>query len=237
MRKRLGEILVEAGLIDQARLESALAEQRRWGGPLGRILIDMGLVPEDAMVRALSEQLGLRAVDLDMITIEPKVRDLVDAEFAEQHRVIPIRIQNNVLDVVVGDATNLGIVEELKVRTTMEVRPVVAGPRAIERALARHYGRGSARSEVSELRALHMAASAPAAAPKPAEAPVAKPTPPPGQPASPGAELVKEVRALQARMQHVEALVGRDEDVLRHLLALFIEKGLVTREEILERIK
>jgi type IV pilus assembly protein PilB len=230
MRKRLGEILVEAGLLDQARLGQALAEQQRWGGPLGRILIDMGLVPEEAMVRALSEQLGLRSVDLDVVTIEPKVRDLIDAEFAEQNRVIPIRIQNGVLDVVVGDAPNLGIVEELKVRTHLEVRPVVAGPKAIERALARHYGRGGARAEISELRALHMTA---APAPAPAEAP--PPVKPP--PAAAAPDLTREVRALQARMQQIEALVGRDEDVLRHLLALFIEKGLVTREEILERIK
>jgi type IV pilus assembly protein PilB len=226
MRKRLGEILVEAGLVDGARLEQALAEQRRWGGPLGRILIDMGLVPEDAMVRALSEQLGLRAVDLDVTAIDPKVRDLIDAEFAEQHRVIPVRVNGNVLDAVIGDAPNLGIVEELKLRTHLEVRPLVAGPKAIERALSRHYGRGGTRAEISELRALQLGI-----APQPQQ-----PPPPPAAAPVPPVELSREVKALQARMQQIEALVGRDEDVLRHLLALFIEKGLVTREEILERI-
>ena len=57
-RKRLGEILVQAGVLDEGRLRAALAEQRRWGGPLGRILVDMGGISEDVMVNHVMSVLG-----------------------------------------------------------------------------------------------------------------------------------------------------------------------------------
>ena len=240
MRKKLGEILVEAGLLNAEQLRQGLAEQRRWGGPLGRILIDMGLVPEDTMVRALTRQLGLPSVDLDQVKIEPSVRDLIDGDLAERHGVIPFQVEGKVLDVAMSDATNLGVIDELRIRTHLEVRPFLAGPKAIERALTRHYGRGAASLEVSELRSMALAPSQPGRPlPQATPAPGAKPAPPPdlGVVAAHLSTLIREVQSLQTRMQQVEALVARDEDVLRHVLALFIDKGLVTREEILARLK
>ena len=56
-RKKLGEILIEAGLLDETQLRVALGEQKRWGGTIGRVLIDMRIVEENALVAALSRQL------------------------------------------------------------------------------------------------------------------------------------------------------------------------------------
>ena len=47
-RKKLGEILIQAGVIDENKLRAALSEQARWGGPLGRILVDMRIISEEA---------------------------------------------------------------------------------------------------------------------------------------------------------------------------------------------
>ncbi len=143
-RKRLGEILVQAGVLDEARLRAALAEQRRWGGPLGRILIDMGGISEEAMVSALSQQLNFPTVNLDNRQIAMDVLDLVPAELAEQHSVVPFGVQGKFLDVAMADPTNLGIVDELRIRTRLNVRPYLAGPKMIERAVAKYYGRGVA---------------------------------------------------------------------------------------------
>src|SRR4051812_36315236 len=144
-RKRLGEILVQAGVLDDARLRAALAEQRRWGGPLGRILVDMKLISEEAMVQALSHQLNFPAIaNLESRAIEADVLDLVPGELAEQHSVVPFNVQGKFLDVAMSDPTNLGIVDELRIRTRLNVRPYLAGPKAIERAIAKFYGRGVA---------------------------------------------------------------------------------------------
>src|SRR5689334_9700864 len=58
-RKRLGEILIQAGVLDEARLNVALREQQRWGGPLGRKLIELHLIREEDLVQALAFQLNI----------------------------------------------------------------------------------------------------------------------------------------------------------------------------------
>ena len=58
-RIRLGELLVRAGVLDEYKLNAALAEQQRWGGRLGRVLVDMGFVSEEILVKALSKQLAV----------------------------------------------------------------------------------------------------------------------------------------------------------------------------------
>src|SRR6266571_1477911 len=141
-RKRLGEILVEAGVLADAQLRAALAEQRRWGGPLGRILVDMKLITEEAMVAALSHQLNFPSVNLDQVKVDRSVVDLIPGDLAEQFGVIPFAAQGKFLDVAMSDPTNLGVIDELRIRTRLNVRPYLAGPKAIERALARYYGRG-----------------------------------------------------------------------------------------------
>ena len=60
-RKKLGEMLIEAGVLDEARLRSALADQRRWGRSLGKTLVEMRLIGEDELVRVLGKQLGCAA--------------------------------------------------------------------------------------------------------------------------------------------------------------------------------
>jgi type IV pilus assembly protein PilB len=248
-RRKLGEILIQAGVLDESSLRAALAEQRRWGGHLGRVLIDMHLVSEDVLVQALSHQLNFPVVNLDHRPIPPEILELVPAEMAEQYGLIPYHKEGKFLDVAMIDPTNLGIVDELRIRTQLNVRPYLAGPKALERAIAHYYGRGFGaatgtrgggmsaglvdfdpsesgrmeviRSGVGQHEAPALAGSVDIGLPKPT------------QPAGRDAEI----RALQERISKLEALVARDEDVLRKLLGLLVEKGVASRDEILERIK
>jgi hypothetical protein len=246
-RKRLGEILVQAGVLNESQLRAALTEQRRWGGPLGRILVDMKVISEDAMVQALSHQLNLPAINLDQRNIEPAVLDLVPGELAEQLSIMPFALQGKFLDVAMSDPTNLVAVDTLRMKTRMNVRPYLSGPRALERALYRHYGRGVAPIDIGR-----STGQAVALGPERAEDMVvereAVPAPMPVQntasarraqqfESSREAEHERTIAELRDRIDRLEALVQRDEDVLRKLLALLVQKGLATREEILERLK
>src|SRR5262249_40885995 len=141
-RKRLGEILIQAGVLAEPQLRAALTEQRRWGGPLGRILVDMKLITEEAMVQALSHQLNLPAVNLDVKNIGQEVTDLVPGDLAEQLSVMPFSVQGKFLDLAMVDPTNISAIDTLRTRTRLNVRPYLAGPKSIERALAKFYGRG-----------------------------------------------------------------------------------------------
>lgn len=231
-RKRIGEILVQAGVLDNAGLRAALAEQRRWGGHLGRVLIDMKLVSEEALVRALSHQLNFPTVDLDQLDVADATLELVPGELAEQHSLIPFNLEGKFLDVAMSDPTNLGIIDELRIRTQLNVRPYLAGPKMIERTLGRLYHIGpatiahdirAAQNQAKNTSSLELAA------------PISNPNSAP--PSRGQVERTAEIRSLQERISQLEALVSRDEDVLRKLLGLLVEKGVATREEILERIR
>jgi type IV pilus assembly protein PilB len=250
-RRKLGEILIQAGVLDESSLRAALAEQRRWGGHLGKVLIDMHLVSEDVLVQALSHQLNFPVVNLDHRPITPEILELVPAEMAEQYGLIPYHKEGKFLDVAMIDPTNLGIVDELRIRTQLNVRPYLIGPKAAERAIAKFYGRGTASFAGHAYDPRFLNSPAMPANMQVLELDRGKGPPPtldaPG-PATPppslapqvnlrSAEQAAEVRALQERLSRLEALVARDEEVLRKLLGLLVEKGFATREEILERLK
>jgi hypothetical protein len=263
MRKQLGQMLIEAGAIDEATLRTALADQRRWGRPLGRTLVELRLIREEDLVRVLGQQLGLPSVDLDRVNIAKAVTDLVPAGLAFQHNIMPFAQPMKFLDVAMLDPTNLGIVDELRIRTQLNIRPYLAGPKMIERALIKYYGSSLGSAVDYEI---PIEAHLPSSTPRPRSATEEResvaispelrdglkpfpqgPTRPASHPArghdhliggavSIGGDRDREIDALQQRISKLEALVARDEDVLRKLLALLIEKGIATREEILARL-
>lgn len=280
-RKKLGEMLIEAGVLSEQSLRMALAEQRRWGGTLGKTLIEMKVLSEAELVRVLSTQLGVQTVDLDHIEIHPTVLELVPGEFAEQHSLVPFAQPMKFLDVAMADPTNLGVLDELRIRTQLNIRPYLAGPKMIERGVAKFYRRGfgrmlsrgpagasgeialenfagdvlspsdsgsqlrRARPDTAEIDAARrregLTARPRPTRPPPLEMPMS-PTPSAGGPVGPPAVAMRgtrdaEIDALQERISRLEALVERDEGVLRKVLALLIEKNVATRDEILERIR
>ena len=237
-RKKLGEMLIEAGVLDEARLRSALADQRRWGRSLGKTLVEMRLIAEDELVRVLGKQLGLPAIDLDKFVVPDSVTALVPDELARQHQIVAFNQQMKFLDVAMVDPTNLGVIDELRIRTQMNIRPYLCGPRMIERALAKYHD-GTQKSDIAI--SIDMPDDLDAHSPQVEqrltnELPRRPPSRTISPPALSGTTRDDEIEALQARISRLEALVERDEAVLRKLLALLVDKGVATREEIVERL-
>src|SRR5437660_12271756 len=88
--KKLGEILVEKGLITRDQLEQALEQQSRTDHLLGRVLIDLGVVKEPDLMAALAGQVGVRFVDLAATTIDPSAAMLIPQSVARRCRAIPL---------------------------------------------------------------------------------------------------------------------------------------------------
>ena len=237
MRKQLGQMLIEAGAIDEATLRTALADQRRWGRPLGRTLVELRLIREEDLVRVLGQQLGLPSVDLDRVNVAPAVIALVPSSLAFQHNIVPFAQPMKFLDVAMLDPTNLGIVDELRIRTQLNIRPYLAGPKMVERALLKYYGAASGGQQpISYEIPIDITGPRPVVGDNEGIKPYPKHPARGHDPILPVATRDKEIEALQQRVSKLEALVARDEDVLRKLLALLIEKGLATRDEIVERL-
>jgi len=149
--KRLGEMLVAAGVLGEDGLRRALAEQKRWGRSLGQTLVELKLVSESELVHVLAQQLAVPVVEIDLLDVSPDVIQLVPAELAQRHDLVPFGRQLKFLDVAMADPADAAAIHELQTRTRLNIRPYLAGPKAIERALAKYYARGFAQNSGRDL--------------------------------------------------------------------------------------
>ena len=136
--KKLGEILVEQGLITRDQLEQALVEQSKTDHLLGRVLIDLGFVKESDLMAALAGQVGYRFVDLANSTIDGSAAMLNPEAVARRYRAIPIAFDGRKLVVAMADPANLFALDDIRTLTGLEVVPVVATVSDIELTIRKY---------------------------------------------------------------------------------------------------
>ena len=135
----LGSLLIDEGLLTEAQLDAALAEQARSGKPLGRLLIESGTISEAELVRTLSRQVGLEFVDLNDVTIDGSVTALVNESLARRYQAIPIHWDEGKLVVAMADPSNVFAVDDIRALAGAEVRTVVATASQILDTIDRFY--------------------------------------------------------------------------------------------------
>lgn len=141
-RKRLGELLVERGVIDETQLMAALEFQRSHGFKLGDALIELGLASEEEVLSALACRLGFERVQLDTLPRTATMRAaalIVPEQTARTRGVVPIALDDRTLTIALRDPTDLAVMDELAFRSGRRLRILVAGEREIWRATARVY--------------------------------------------------------------------------------------------------
>ena len=147
--RRLGDLLVREGLINQEQLQRALAEQKGTNEKLGSILIRHSVITEDQLVAFLSKQYGIPSITLSQLDIDADVLKLVPAQIAKKYEVLPIKRTGNSLTLAMADPTNVFAVDDVGFMTNLQVIPVVAAQGAIRKALDRLYeAQGSGMAEV-----------------------------------------------------------------------------------------
>jgi type IV pilus assembly protein PilB len=142
--KRLGETLVERGVITRDQLDIALTEQKSVSLPLGKILVNLGFVTEQIMRAALGDALEQESVDLTHVVPDPEALKLVDNETARKHKVLPLNYdrERNALTVAMSDTFNLFILDRIRIQvgSNIEVHPLLAGETEIANAIDQFYG-------------------------------------------------------------------------------------------------
>jgi type IV pilus assembly protein PilB len=132
---RLGELLLEDGLVTPEQLENALSLQKSRGGLLGAALVELGYLSEAALAGALARRYGIATVDVSETLPERRlVRDFfarVPRERAAQLKVIPLARRGRTLTLAMADPTNVAVIDEVVSRTGFVVEPVHASARAI----------------------------------------------------------------------------------------------------------
>jgi hypothetical protein len=142
VKKRIGEMLLDAGVIDETKLLAALGYQRKWGGKLGQALIDLKLATEPQIVSALSKKFGYEVAQVSALKPSPVLDGalrLVRRELALRQTVLPVAADRTTLTVAMGDPSNISLIDELSFRTGRRVKVMIAGDREIAAAVRRLY--------------------------------------------------------------------------------------------------
>lgn len=122
--KRLGKVLVQSGLITQEQMETAVAVTD--GRSLTAVLVDQKITTETEVAQAVATSMGLDFVDLAGYEIDPAAAMLLSNDLARRHMVLPIKIQDDELVVAMADPANIFAIDDLRIVTGYEIRPVVA---------------------------------------------------------------------------------------------------------------
>jgi type IV pilus assembly protein PilB len=223
MALRLGDILIQQGVIDEAKLSTALSDQRAFGGKLGRTLVDLGYVTEDQLVHALATQLGLDTIDLAKVEVAPEALSILPVDVCERYGVFPVRVdaKRRVLWLATAEPDQKTLEEVARVaQHTLE--PILCSMSNID-ALVRRYYFGEADTQTDKLgdplrsipggqRNGDSELSAGAVAP-----------------ATPRGDAVAELRTIVVRLEKQVTAQAR---AFRALVEILQEKGIVRRGEL-----
>ncbi len=130
-RKRLGDVLVEAGAITEHQLQESIEEQVTSHKRIGQILIEKSLITEDELVDILEKQLSINRVNLYNYNINPEVATSIPLYLAKRHLVIPIDKEGSTLKLAMADPMNIIAIDDVEMLTGLKTDPVLASESSI----------------------------------------------------------------------------------------------------------
>ena len=135
--RKIGEILIELGLIDEAGLKRALEIQATEGGTLGRAVSGLGLAEEQQVSHAIADWLRLEC--LTSPEVVPRVASVLPGDMCWKRMVAPIRVDDRTLSLAMTDPLDITTIQDVEFRTNLKVVPVVAGDSVVAAVLDRLY--------------------------------------------------------------------------------------------------
>jgi general secretion pathway protein E/type IV pilus assembly protein PilB len=141
---RLGELLIQQGLITPDQLRIALTEQKAQQAPLGRLLVRLGFVTEAVIRDIMARTIGQESIDLSQVVVDGDALKLIPQDFARRHRLLPIAFDNNtrILTVAITEVFNVVALDQLRstIGQNIKVRTVLAGEAQLEDSIDHFYG-------------------------------------------------------------------------------------------------
>jgi len=138
-RKRIGEVLIDACLINSNQLDEALRLQLNERKMLGQILIDMGWVTELEVCRAVAELLNIKFIDIDGALISQDVIQLAPEDLAARRNILPLFIQDKILFLAMENPLDIDVIQRIEFRTGMQVQPLIAPASQLREIIRKHY--------------------------------------------------------------------------------------------------
>ena len=136
----IGQLLIEAGKIEQDQLNNALLNQEESNEHLGEILIEDGAINKKDFFELLSYQLKIPLIDLDFYKVDSDVIELVSEKIARKHKVLPLFKIDNTINLAVSDPLNPDPINAVQIETGLNIDPIISTKSDIENAIDMHYG-------------------------------------------------------------------------------------------------
>jgi len=141
---RLGELLVQQGLITHDQLRIALTEQKTQNMPIGRLLVRLGFVTEAVIRDIMARTIGQESIDLSQVLVDAEALKLVPQEFARRHRLLPIAYDadQNLLIVAITEVFNVVALDQLRATLghNIQMKTVLAGQAQLDEFIDQFYG-------------------------------------------------------------------------------------------------
>jgi len=141
-RKRLGELLIEAGALTEAQLHTALAGQKKSGLKLGQYLIQSSILKENIIIDSVSRQLRIERYTPDKHPYEDRIDSFLAEELAQRHRLVPLSKRGHLLLIAMTDPMDINALDAVEIATNLEVEPVICSENDFELLFSAIYGRG-----------------------------------------------------------------------------------------------
>ncbi|MBA3467900.1 MAG: Flp pilus assembly complex ATPase component TadA, partial [Gemmatimonadaceae bacterium] len=145
--ERIGDLLLKEGLVTRDQLNKALQEHKQNGTRVGYNLVKLGYVKETDLTRMLARQHRMPAVDLSKFKVDPRIAKLIPGELAIKHSVLPLKRDGRTLTVALSDPGNMGVLDDIKFITRLDIFPVIAGEFTLKNAIEKFYESGEAQME------------------------------------------------------------------------------------------
>lgn len=139
-RKRLGDLLLEVGLITEEQLENALQVQKQSKERLGEIILSLGYVSEENMIEVLEFLLGVPRIELKEESINKAAALTIPVQMAEKYKVIPVSKEGRKLTLAMVDPINFYAIDDVRLLAGCEVVPMIAREKDVLRAISKVYG-------------------------------------------------------------------------------------------------
>lgn len=149
-KKRLGEMLVDAGLLTEEKLKSALIEQRKTGLKLGQYLTRQGIVNEQQIIDLLSQQLNIEKYHPDNFPLDVSLTHYIPIETAQKSQVAPLKKKGRLLTVAIVDPLDINVCDSIEVLANAEVEPVICTEREVNQIINSLYGMQSGLGGIME---------------------------------------------------------------------------------------
>lgn len=140
MRKRLGDILVEAGLITPDQLKEALNKQKTLGLRLGKVLVQMGFTTEEDIARTLARQMNIPYLNLNEVNIPKEVLNIIPEGIVRSHNLLPVALEGCKLQISMADPLDVFIIDEIHYQTGYEIKVAISPESQIEAAIKHYFG-------------------------------------------------------------------------------------------------